>query len=92
MSRIHDLRMKRGELLTWCGISPEDLAAALRVIAETPEIADKRILHCVVRKPGNLLLVETGEGHGGCMGSGYWVLMEKDDTSWKVAEVTVWRS
>jgi hypothetical protein len=79
-------------LLTWCGLSTVDLSAALRAIAESDAVFDKRILNCRVAPPGEVLLVTTGAGHGGCSGGGCYVLLERAAVGWSVAEVEGWRS
>ncbi len=91
MSRIADLEMKL-RVLTWCGLSTADFIAALRAVQESDTVADKRVLACRVVYPGDVLLVTTGEGRGGCNGSGCNVLLDRAEFGWVVAEVEGWRS
>ncbi len=91
MSRISDLQTKL-KVLRCCGIAPDDLIAALRVIEQSSAVPDKRVLHCALKEDGNLLLIQTGEGMGGCMGGGCFILLEKNETGWGIAEIEGWRS
>jgi hypothetical protein len=74
------------------GLDAERWVAALRALADSPLVTDKRVLSCRVREPGNLLLVQTGEIRGPCYGWGEWVLLELRAEGWVVAEVSWWRS
>jgi hypothetical protein len=74
------------------GLSVEDLQDALRSLAQSAEVREKRVIACSVRTPGNLLLIQTGYQHGGCNGGGEWVLLQKAQTGWAVVEVRWWRS
>ncbi len=74
------------------GLPADEWVAALRVLAESPLVSDKRVLSCRVREPGNLLVVQTGEIKGPCYGWGEWVLLEQQAGAWVVAEVQWWRS
>jgi hypothetical protein len=91
MSRIAELETKL-RVLTWGGLSTADFIAALQSVQESDAVADKRVLGCRVVHPGDLLLVTTGEGRGGCNGSGCTVLLERGGSGWVIAEVDGWRS
>jgi hypothetical protein len=91
MSRIAELQTKL-RVLRWCGLSPGDFIAAMHVIECSDEIPDKRVLGCRVAHPGDVLLVTTGEGRGGCFGGGCTVLLERAVSGWVIAEVEGWRS
>jgi hypothetical protein len=91
MSRIIDL-LTNARVITWCGIPAEDFIAAMRVIGQSNEIGDKRILSCRVAHPGDVILVCTGFAHGGCTGGGAEILLERDGSGWQIAEVQQWRS
>ncbi|WP_088253148.1 hypothetical protein [Fimbriiglobus ruber] len=79
-------------MLRWCGQSTADFIAAMHAIEESDSVPDKRILSCRVVHPGDVLLVTTGEGRGGCYGGGCTVLLERGASGWVVAEVEGWRS
>jgi hypothetical protein len=91
MSRIAELQTKL-RVLTWSGLDTEDFIAAMQVIEQSEEVPDKRILSCRVAYPGDVLLVTTGKGHGGCFGGGFTVLLERGASGWRIAEVEGWRS
>ncbi len=93
MSRIDDeLDHRKMRVLNLDGLSVEDLQSALQALAQSAEVHDKRVISCCVRNPGDLLLIQTGYQHGGCNGGGDWVLLEKAESGWVVAEVRWWRS
>jgi hypothetical protein len=73
------------------GLSVDDFQSALRAVEESSEVQDKRIIVCVLRKPG-MILVQTGYIHGGCNGGGEWVLVVKNGDTWRVDGVRWWRS
>jgi hypothetical protein len=73
------------------GLSVDEFQNALRAVQESPEVRDKRIMVCVLREPG-VILVQTGCQHGGCNGGGEWVLVLKDGDGWRVDGVRWWRS
>ncbi len=91
MARIAELQTKL-RVLTWCGLGTEDFITAMRVIEQSEEVPDKRILSCLVAHPGDVLLVTTGEGLGGCFGGGCTILLDRGSSGWQITEVEGWRS
>lgn len=74
------------------GLPADEWVAALRALADSPLVSDKRVLCCRAREPGNLLVVQTGEIKGPCNGGGEWVLLEQQAGVWVVVDVRWWRS
>jgi hypothetical protein len=93
MARIDDeLEPHKMRVMNLDGVSVEEFVSALRVLEQSADVRDKRIIYCSVRNPGNLILVETGWQHGGCNGGGEWVLLERDNNGWRIDGIRQWRS
>ncbi len=93
MSRIDDeLDRRKVKVLDLNGLSVGELQNALQALERSADVRDKRVISCSIRNPGNLLLVQTGYQHGGCNGGGDYVLLERGESGWAVAEVSWWCS
>ena len=86
MAKLDDLLSTR-EPFPHRGLEAEEWVAALRVLADSVLVNDKRVLSCRVRESGNLLLIQTGVIQGACYGGGEWALLERQSEGWIVSEV-----
>lgn len=84
MSLLADMR--RPSRYPDAGLSLSDLLAALEVIAENPDIRDKRVLGLSLNHNG-VLFVKTGQSIGG-----YEVALQKVEGFWQIAECEQWIS
>lgn len=73
------------------GVSVEELAAALAVMAASPEVGQARVLRVEDRGDGRLL-VQTGFLAGIRAGAGKSVLLRRAAAGWSVAEVSRWKA
>lgn len=73
------------------GVSIDDVAAALAVVAASPDIGQARILQIEAVRDDHLL-VRTGFLAGIRAGGGRCVLLRRTETSWTVVEVSRWKS
>ena len=71
------------------GLITDEFLSVVRLIAESTEIDDKRIMNVLVLANG-MVLVKTGEWPGPCAGGGCYVLVAKNGDTWRVVETSRW--
>ncbi len=73
------------------GLDAAELTAALVLVAQSPQITEKRVLSVAVQAEG-FLLVQTGEQRSPRSGSGQVVLLGRNGDGWQIVETSAWRS
>jgi hypothetical protein len=71
------------------GVPADEFMSVVRLVAESTEIHDKRIMSVLVLANG-MVLVKTGEWPGPCAGGGCYVLVSKNGDTWRVVEISGW--